>query len=339
MSIIRVIKNKNYTVINNTALKDETLSAKAKGIYAYLMSLPDNWELKLSELKNHFTDGRDSINNGVRELISAGYITKEWLRDSNKKFIGINYTIHESLIKIEAKLPETDFQYTAKLKAENRPLLNTNKTNTISIDKENNKEKLSKRRTETKPESKSENSKLETLFDERLEYLRNAFKAFKCSFSSAEAILTQARKFFKTELEEEIITALIDYWKKYKPNTVWNSGAWFYSEFLPKAYESFQNKIESAKLEAEQMKSNAEQRMKSDEQQNLQYQKDLELQKAAMEKFYSLPRKPQMNIISKFNNEHKSKVGISIKNKIITGENPVNVIWFKNYLVSNLLSI
>jgi hypothetical protein len=192
------------------------------------------------------------------------------------------------------------------------------KSTPIIIIKNNNINKsIDKEKTKNEKSSKPI-EKTETLFDERLVFLKNEFKGFKCSFPSLSAIVKQAKKFFKLETDEEIITALIDYWKKYKPNRIWNSGAWFYSEFLPQAYELYHSKKESAKLENEQMKSNAAQRMKSDEQQKLQYQKDLELQKVAMDKFYSLQKGPQLNIISKFNNEHKSKVGISIKNKIIT---------------------
>lgn len=42
MGIIRVKKDSNYSVINNTGLKDERLSWKAKGILAYALTLPDD---------------------------------------------------------------------------------------------------------------------------------------------------------------------------------------------------------------------------------------------------------------------------------------------------------
>ena len=35
-------KDSNYSVINNTGLKDERLSWKAKGILAYALTLPDD---------------------------------------------------------------------------------------------------------------------------------------------------------------------------------------------------------------------------------------------------------------------------------------------------------
>jgi len=42
-NIIRVEKNKNYSVVNNTVLRDTKISWKAKGIMAYMLSKPDDW--------------------------------------------------------------------------------------------------------------------------------------------------------------------------------------------------------------------------------------------------------------------------------------------------------
>lgn len=201
------------------------------------------------------------------------------------------------------------------------------KSDTISIDKEKKKK--------SNPIEKSE-----TLFidDERLVDLQKEFETFNCTFPNANSILRQAKKYFISETDDEIITTFIDYWKKYKPNSGWNSGAWFYKEFLMRAYEFHKNRIVAEKIEKERVKTNASQRIKTDKEGNIKYQKDLELQTMALSKFYSLPRKPQLNLIAKFNNDHKSNIGINLKNKIITGENPVKVIWFKNYLVTDLLS-
>ncbi len=53
MGIIRVEKNRNYSVINNTGLRDERLSWKAKGILAYILTLPDDWVFYREELATH----------------------------------------------------------------------------------------------------------------------------------------------------------------------------------------------------------------------------------------------------------------------------------------------
>jgi hypothetical protein len=55
-------------------INDSTISFKAKGIMIYLLSKPDHWVLRHSDLKNKATDSDTSIRNGIRELEQAGYI-------------------------------------------------------------------------------------------------------------------------------------------------------------------------------------------------------------------------------------------------------------------------
>lgn len=87
MSIIRVDKNPDnpYVMLNKTALEDSNLSFKAKGIFAYLMSKPDNWKCQVKDLENNSADGRDSVRSGLRELRKHGYLIKRALRDQSGK--------------------------------------------------------------------------------------------------------------------------------------------------------------------------------------------------------------------------------------------------------------
>ena len=43
MAIIRVEKQKNYTVMSNHHLQDRNLSLKAKGLLSMMLSLPEDW--------------------------------------------------------------------------------------------------------------------------------------------------------------------------------------------------------------------------------------------------------------------------------------------------------
>lgn len=108
-TMIRIEKNsKNpYTMINNHLLKDKNLSWKAKGILAYLLSLPDDWEVYESELVNHATDGIDSLRNGVAELIDNNYIHRTRNRNKQGHFKGYKYSIHEVPTKIKETKEDT----------------------------------------------------------------------------------------------------------------------------------------------------------------------------------------------------------------------------------------
>lgn len=92
-----------YTVMNNTCLQDPNMSMKAKGLYAYLMSLPEDWVLHQTELKRHFKDGRDSIRTAVNELIENGYVTKVDTRNELGQIVDCTYTVYEEPRKVTEK--------------------------------------------------------------------------------------------------------------------------------------------------------------------------------------------------------------------------------------------
>lgn len=148
MGIIRVKKDSNYSVINNTGLKDERLSWKAKGILAYALTLPDNWTFHISELSQHAKDGEDSLRSGFKELKALGYIKRYPVRDEkSKKITNWETEIYETpdmgkpheeepLMEIpHVENPDVEKPLVGNLHVENPTLLNinilsTNKLNT-----------------------------------------------------------------------------------------------------------------------------------------------------------------------------------------------------------------
>ena len=95
--IIRVVKDaaNPYVMINKTPLDDPRLSFKAKGILSYLLSKPDNWKVRVSDLANHAKDGKDSVRSGLKELVLSGYATYEQPREKHGMFSDGGYTIYE----------------------------------------------------------------------------------------------------------------------------------------------------------------------------------------------------------------------------------------------------
>ena len=96
MSVFRVEKSREFTVIANCVFKDRTLSAKAKGLLVEMLSLPENWDYTLKGLTCLFTDGLDSIRQGIRELEEHGYIVRERKRDAKGRLGGMEYVIYET---------------------------------------------------------------------------------------------------------------------------------------------------------------------------------------------------------------------------------------------------
>ncbi|TEA50670.1 DnaD domain protein [Bacillus sp. BH2] len=81
MGIFRVKKDVNYSVIHNTPLRDEKLSWRAKGLLAYMLSLPDDWMFHATELSQHAKDGKEITTKTIQELKKAGYLKRYPVQD------------------------------------------------------------------------------------------------------------------------------------------------------------------------------------------------------------------------------------------------------------------
>ena len=95
MSVVRVEKNKGYTVMSNHHLRNHTLSLKAKGLLSQMLSLPEDWDYTLKGLAQINRESIDAIREAVRELEQAGYITRSRERDARGCLRGTIYTIYE----------------------------------------------------------------------------------------------------------------------------------------------------------------------------------------------------------------------------------------------------
>lgn len=77
--IIKEYTNK-FTVISNNEVQDKRLSWKARGIFSYLWSMPDNWDFYETEVTKHAPDGRNSLRTGLKELEKYSYLRRERVR-------------------------------------------------------------------------------------------------------------------------------------------------------------------------------------------------------------------------------------------------------------------
>lgn len=102
MSVFRVSKERDYTVLSNKIFRDRTLSAKAKGILVEMLSLPEEWDYTLKGLTVLFSDGLDSIRKGIQELEEHGYVVRQRRRDEKGRLGGIEYVIYETPREVES---------------------------------------------------------------------------------------------------------------------------------------------------------------------------------------------------------------------------------------------
>ena len=101
VNIIRVQKDKDnpYVIVNKIFLNENRLSLKAKGLLAYLLSLPDDWKVYIKELEKHHKDGRESISTAINELIKHKYMHRIRIREKGK-FKGYCYKVYERPVNI-----------------------------------------------------------------------------------------------------------------------------------------------------------------------------------------------------------------------------------------------
>jgi len=118
-------------MVANEVLKDKNLSFKAKGMYAYLFSKPDEWDFSSNRMTLETKDGRKSIMAMLRELEENGYLQREKLPSGKMEYTlkyGIKSLSPESDLRIEK--PKSPFGTVPKrLSAESSPISNTEDTN------------------------------------------------------------------------------------------------------------------------------------------------------------------------------------------------------------------
>ena len=95
MSVFRIERNKNYTVMSNYHLRDTTISLKSKGLLSMMLSLPDEWNYTTRGLAKICKEGVDAIGGALRELENAGYIVRRVVRNERGRICDMEYTIYE----------------------------------------------------------------------------------------------------------------------------------------------------------------------------------------------------------------------------------------------------
>lgn len=142
MVIFRVQKKENYVVLDKGFLNDSRLSWRAKGLLAYMLSLPNDWLFSISDLAIRSKCGRDTTVNIIRELTNAGYIHKEQGRTNVGKFGKMDLLVFET----PQSAPFTENQLTENPLTENPSLLinkslNNNLLNNNLLNKNNNEDR------------------------------------------------------------------------------------------------------------------------------------------------------------------------------------------------------
>lgn len=139
MAIVRGTKpTSNFYILDKSISEDERLSWDERGLLVYLLGKPETWKVSVSHLIKQTKSSSKSVGKAriyamLSSLESAGYVSRQEVRDDSGKYCGIDYVVHESPL---TDLPHPDLPLAANqtLVSIDKPTRNNiNKTNSLSI--------------------------------------------------------------------------------------------------------------------------------------------------------------------------------------------------------------
>lgn len=145
MSVFRVNKTKDYTVMSNHHLRDKALSLKAKGLLSMMLALPEDWDYSVNGLVSICKEDVRAVKSALAELKEQGYLVVTKLYpNGERKRIEYVYDIFE-------RPQEARSQEVQNVAVENVPLqnvelqnvtqLNTKESNTKELNTDHKKER------------------------------------------------------------------------------------------------------------------------------------------------------------------------------------------------------
>lgn len=121
MSIVRAPrKESNFYVLDKKISEDKRLSWAARGLLVFLLGKPDHWSVNVQALVNETAGsrkqtGRDGVYGLLKELIEAGYVTRQQERNSAGVLGETHYVVSEVPSTQELPvLPLPGLPYTAQ---------------------------------------------------------------------------------------------------------------------------------------------------------------------------------------------------------------------------------
>ena len=159
MGVIRIEKNKNFTVMSNYHLRDKTLSLRARGLLSTMLSLPEEWDYSVNGLAAICLEGVKAVRSGLMELEEKRYLKRERIHTAEGKF-DYQYTVYEMPQPCDRE-PHTLKGHTVEGHTLNGTQINKEKSST---DKVSTEEEIKKKENATACQSDDIKTEFENLW-------------------------------------------------------------------------------------------------------------------------------------------------------------------------------
>ena len=85
----------NFTIIPNDIIRNKSLSDRARFIFCYMASMPDDWKFYQGAMAKELGYTKDTLRKYIEELLETGYLDREQRREVGK-FDSYDYTLNFS---------------------------------------------------------------------------------------------------------------------------------------------------------------------------------------------------------------------------------------------------
>lgn len=122
MSDTVIIKRKvrrDFTTLPNDLIRDSRISWGALGLLVYILSLPDDFRLRLCHLAKQKSCGRDATRARAKELENAGYLLITRERGTHGRFSSTLWEVSDTPSLPAPTSPRSGFPYVVEPGTEN----------------------------------------------------------------------------------------------------------------------------------------------------------------------------------------------------------------------------
>jgi hypothetical protein len=85
----------NFTIIPNDIIRNKSISDRARFIFCYMASMPDDWKFYQGVMAKELGYTKDTLRKYIEELLETGYLDREQRREVGK-FDSYDYTLNFS---------------------------------------------------------------------------------------------------------------------------------------------------------------------------------------------------------------------------------------------------